>query len=228
MTPQEYSQHLLRIERDNPTEVLLPALRSGWSRANEMYLRAALKRLNPTPCPSLERRGAATNTVGHRGTLYVTPPFGGGVGGGVADDNLRALWAERTRLFGEMNKMSNHFHDCKTDAERAANSAAILHKWQEILAAKAKIAHYEEHGELPAEPEEEDILPENPVLLSKKLNSFRAGISQTKAKLEAAASLDDATPGKAANIEKLEAKLKRLKHLSGLAEVKLKSYESAT
>lgn len=226
MTEQEYSQHLQRIERDNSTEVLLPTLRRGWSRANAMYMRAALKRLNPTPSPSPERRGAATNTVEQRSTLYVSPPFGGGVGGGVADATLRALWAERTRLFGEMNKMSNHFHNCRTDAERATNSAAILHKWQEILAVKGKIAHYEEHGELPAaELEENDELPENPVLLSKKLNSLRAGISQTKSKLEAAAGLDDATPGKAANIEKLEAKLKRLRHLAGMAEVKLKAAE---
>lgn len=203
MTTQEYSQQLRRIERDNPNEVLLPALRAGWSRANEMYMRAALRRVATIPpnVVELETRQRP------------------------ADDNLRALWAERTRLFGEMNKMSNHFHECRTDAERAANSAAILHKWQEILAVKGKIAHYEEHGELPAEAEQEDELPENPVLLSKKLNSFRAGISQTKAKLEAAAGLDDATPGKAENIQKLEAKLKRLKHLSGLAEVKLKGYE---
>lgn len=202
MTPQEYSAHLLRIERDNPTEPLLPALRAGWSRANEMYLRAALRRMatvaEKTAEPAIAR---------------------------PADDKLRALWSERTRLFGEMNRLSNHFHDCKNDAERADNSAAILHKWQDILSVKTKIAHYEEHGELPPEPEEGDELPENPVLLLKKLNSFRAGISQTKAKLESAAGLDDNTPGKAANIEKLEAKLKRLKHLGGLAEVKLKGYE---
>lgn len=205
MTHQEYSQHLLRIERDNPTEVLLPALRSGWSRANEMYMRAALRRVN-TVAEKVAEPAIARQ----------------------ADGNLRALWSERTRLFGEMNRLSNHFHECRTDADRAGNSAAILHKWQEILAVKSKIAHYEQHGELPPEPEEEDELPENPVLLSKKLNSLRAGISQTKAKLESAAGLDDATPGKAANIERLEAKLKRLKHLGGLAEVKLKSYESAT
>lgn len=210
MTPQEYSQHLLRIERDNPTEVLLPALRSGWSRANEMYLRAALRRL------VVSEQLSESFKLSESSPKETAKP---------ADATLRALWAERTRLFGEMNKMSNFFHDCKTDEERAANSAAILRKWQEILVVKGKIRHYEEHGEMPPEQEEEDILPDNPVLLSKKLNSFRAGISQTKAKLEAAFGLDDATPGKAANIERLEAKLRRLKHLSGLAEVKLKGYE---
>lgn len=207
MTTQEYSQHLRCIERDNPREVLLSALRSGHTRANVMYMRAALKRV-PT-VEEIEQEAEAYPPELRR----------------AADDTLKAMWAERTRLFGEMNKMSNFFHDCKTDEERAANSAAILRKWQEILVVKGKIRHYEEHGEMPPEQEEEDILPDNPVLLSKKLMSFRAGISQTKAKLEAAAGLDDATPGKRANIEKLEAKLKRLKHLSGLAEVKLKGYE---
>ena len=220
MTADEYTAALRRIEQGNPTEALLPVLRTGHNRANEMYLRAALKRIRPTPGPSPEGRGDAAHS---------TSPllFGGGAGGGVADETLKSLWRERTRLFGEMNKQSNLFHACKTDEERAANSARVLSWWDDIQAAKAKIAHYEQHGELPMPAEDGDDLPDNAALLAKKLNSLRARISQVKKKITDIAGLDESTPGKQSKINAAENDLKRLRYLEGKAAVKLKEYESA-
>ena len=114
-----------------------------------------------------------------------------------------------------------------TDEERAANSARVLSWWDDIQAAKAKIAHYEQHGELPMPAEDGDDLPDNAALLAKKLNSLRARISQVKKKITDIAGLDESTPGKQSKINAAENDLKRLRYLEGKAAVKLKEYESA-
>lgn len=212
MTTTQYLADVALIERYNPGEVLLPTLRAGHSRANEMYLRAALKRV-PDPAMGAPDDPEEPDWKGQ------TP---------YADETLRALWRERTRLFGEMNRQSNRFHDCKTDEQRAENSRLVLGWWADILSAKAKIAYYEQHGELPPVAEEGDELPDNPVALSKKVASLRARISQTKKKLTDLAGLDPGTPGLQSKIDAAENDLKQLRFQAGKAEEKLKGYESAT
>lgn len=205
MKEAEYIEHLGRIVRQNPAEPLLPALRAGYSRANVLYIKAALRRM-PTAGSDMEAEPRWQDRTHH------------------ADETLRALWRERTRLFGMMNKQSNAFHNCRTDDDRADNSRRVLSWWDDILAVKAKIAYYEQHGALPAEPEEADELPDNPVQLSKRLNSLRARISQKKAQLRDLAGLDEGTPGKQSKIDAAERDLKALKHQAGMAEVKLRVY----
>lgn len=207
MMAEEYTAALRRIEQGNPKEVLLPLLRKGHSRANEIYLRSALKRVAE---PAMGEPDAPEEPEKH-----------------PVDDVLRGLWKERTRLFGEMNKQSNLFHTCKNDAERAANSAKVLSWWDDIQAVKAKIAHYEQYGSLPTlgDGGDGDELPDNPALLSKKLNSLRARISQVKKKITDIAGLDEGTPGKQSKINSAEDDLKRLRYLEGKAAVKLKEYE---
>lgn len=205
MKEAEYIEHLSRIARQNPAEPLLPALRAGYSRANVLYIKAALRRM-PTAGSDMEAEPRWQDRTPH------------------ADETLRSLWRERTRLFGLMNKQSNAFHNCRTDADRADNSRRVLSWWDDILAVKAKIAYYEQHGALPAEPEEADELPDNPVQLSKRLNSLRARISQKKAQLRDLAGLDEGTPGKQSKIDAAERDLKALKHQAGMAEVKLRVY----
>lgn len=226
MNAQEYTAALRRIEDGNPGEVLLPVLRTGHSRVNEMYLRSALRRI---PSPQSHTRsmsplegGRGVNLEGGQGReeepdWKSRTPY--------ADETLRALWRERTRLFSEMNKQSNLFHECRTDADRAGNSAKVLSWWDDILAAKAKIAWYEQHGELPPVAEDGDELPDNAALLAKKLNSLRARVSQVKKKLLDIASLDEGTPGKQSKINAAEDDLKQLRFMAGKAEEKLKAYE---
>lgn len=206
MTREQYIESVALIERHNPGEVLLGTLRSGHSRVNEIYLRAALKRLPAEEdMPEPDWKGQ-------------TP---------YADETLRGLWRERTRLFGEMNRQSNRFHECKTDEQRAANSRLVLAWWNDILAVKSKIAYYEQHGELPPVAEEGEELPDNAALLAKKLASLRARASQVKKKLLDLAGLDEGTPGKQAQINDAEEDLKRLGFMIGKASVKLKGYEQA-
>lgn len=199
MTKEAYIEAVQYIERNNPGEALLPVLRKGHSSANEMYLRVALKRC-PEDVPDLKDR---------------TP---------YADDVLRGLWRDRTRLFGEMNKQSNRFHECKTDEQRAENSRRVLAWWSDILAAKAKIEWYEAHGELPPVADDSDDLPDNPVALGKKLNSLRARASQVKKKLVDLAGLDPGTPGRESKISAAENDLKQIRFMIGKAEVKLEEY----
>jgi len=211
MTPKEYWEKVDLIESRNPHEILLSTIKTGHSAVNEVYLGAALKRLRSMPAPQADPEPEEEIEVPEE----------------QADETLRGLWRERTSLFGEMNKLSNKFHDCKTDDQRAKNSKHILHIWQQILAVKANMAYYKAHKSLPEPISDEDELPENPVALSKKLNSIRARISQKKQVLREIAALDEHTEGKAAKIQQGEDDLKRLKHLAGLAEQKLKAHEQA-
>jgi len=215
MNERQYKAALAKIERNNPGEPLLSTLRGGWSKINMLYIGIALKRM-PTVIDDeeYEPEEVAQVVIRTKNVQSKTP-----------DDVLRGLWAERTRLFGEMNKQSNLFHACKSDEDRAANSEKVLGWWKDILRVKGNILHYEEYGELPKSAAVGDELSDNAVSLGKQLASIRARISQTQAKITEVASLDPNTPGKEAKIQDYEVKLRDLKHLRGLAEQKLKSYE---
>lgn len=193
---------LAMVEARNPGELLLPTLRTGHSRVNEAYLRAAMKRLPDEAAQEPEP------ALWHD-TRY-------------ADSSLQDLWRDRGRLFGAMNKLSNKFHDCKSDDERAANSREIRRLWAEILTVKDAIAHYEQHGALPAPVSEERFpLPDDPVALVKKQASIRAVISQTKRKLDELGALADGDPERAKIVD-YEAKLAELKLYLGHADTAIK------
>jgi hypothetical protein len=213
MNERQYLKHLADIERRNPGEPLLSTLKDGFSRVNCLYMGVAIKRLPTEMEPDWEEETEAEQKHAHADRA------------GNADETLRKLWAERTRLFGEMNKQSNEFHKCKTDADRVGNSTKVLGWWKDIQAAKARIEYYEQHGEMPKYEEEGDELSDNPALLAKQLGSLRARISQTQKKIADLAGLDPNTPGKEAKIADTEAALRNLKHLKGLAEQKMKSHE---
>lgn len=197
MSSCEYWELVDRIMVENPEEPLLASLTERHTKVAEVYLALALKRLEQKPEVS------APEEV-------------------IPDETLRELWRQRTALFGEMNKLSNRFHECKSDGQRADNSRAVLAIWDRILAVKAKIEYYQQHGSLPEEIGEQ--LPDNPVALGKKVASLRARISQKKAALLSLAALDPGTPGKDDKIAAGEQDLKDLRHLLGLAVNKLQPY----
>lgn len=200
MTQSEYNNGLERIMQENPREVLLPALQSGYTRANVVYMLAALNRLpDPEEVECLPTKS--------------TKP---------ADDTLRALWAERTRLFGQMNRMSNKFHECTTDQARAENSREVQRKWDEILEVKRKIRHYEEYGEVLEDGEQEKFpLPDDPIALMKKLASIRVQISQSEVKIREANALPNDHPDKQKRIQEGESKRAFLILYRGHAEQKI-------
>lgn len=202
MTRVQYNEALARVESGNPGEVLLPLLRSGWSQKNVIYMKAALRRLDGTPAPrKVDVSGAG--------------------------DVLTSLYKAQQVLRGRRAKLSNSFHDCKTDADRREVSAGILKIEEEIRDNERKIAHYKAHRQLPQEAGGEgESLPENPIGLMKALASINAKISQTKKTLLELGRLPDNDPERA-KIQKYEAKLARLKLEKGHAEQKIKAIQSA-
>lgn len=206
MTKDDYEGYLRALLDKFPDSPLLPDLRTGYSRVNVIYMRHAIKNLvvqeEEVPGPAEEKETDPTDPV------------------------LRELWAEKGRLFRQRGKLSNKFHDCKTDAERKRNSDNILAVWEQIQVVKAKIAHYEEYGSLPKE-EERFPLPDDPAELLKKLMSIRSLISQEQQKIRKIGELPDEHPEKAERLEASEKRLAELKLYRGYAEQKAKA-NSAT
>lgn len=207
MKEAEYLDLLERIERLNPREVLLATLRGGYSRTNAIFMKSAAGRL-PEESDQVDdvEEPAEVETRSD-------------------DATLNGLYDEKRLLFGQMNRQSNVFHTCRSDEDRAENSRAVLAFWNEILQVKAKIKYYLEHGELPKEATETDDLPDNPVLLGKKLNSIRAQISQIQKRLEGLLERPEDDRDKARLIRDAEEQRRKKIHLRGLAEQKLKSLE---
>lgn len=212
MKEAEYNELLERIERGNPQEPLLSTLQRGYSRVNAIFMVSAAKRL---PKEVEEVEGDPNEY------LEDEPEFND-----EQNDVLNGLYDEKRSLFRRMYKQSNVFHLCRSDEERAANSREVLAIWDAILRIKAQIAYFEEHGELPRPEAEGDDLPDNPVLLGKKLNSLRAQISQIQKRLEALAERPDSDTDKVRLIQEAENNRRNKIHLRGLAEQKLKSLEN--
>ena len=204
ITETQYDELLVRIERENPAEPLLPALRGGYSRVNALFMAAAANRL-----PEIQETDDVEQVPEE-------------IEADATDVTLNSLYSEKSRLFTSLYKQSNVFHTCRSDQERAENSRAVLAIWDDILQAKARITYYLEHGELPKETAEGDDLPDNPVLLSKKLNSIRAQISQIQKRLLQLAERPDTDQDKTRLIRDAEEQRRRKIHLRGLAEQKLK------
>lgn len=201
MTQEEYQNKLDNIERDNPGEVLLPLLRQGYSAVNVAYMRRAWARRRDDSEPVRRASVAEVSTT---------------------DPVLTDLYREKTRLFGLMNQQSNKFHQCKTDADRALNSKAVLSIWEDIQAVKARISFYLENGELPAE--QEQPIPADPIQLVKFTQAVRVKISQRKNNIRSLASMDPSTPGRDSKIKAQQDALSKMQHLLGICILKMEGY----
>ncbi len=205
MTREAYMDALGRIERDNPREVLLPTLRSGFTRLNVIYMKSALGRLT-VPAQSVAAR-------------VVAAPMEEA----SADEVLKSLYKQQQVLRGEKAKLSNDFHNCTTTDQRREVSQRVLGKDAAIRANEGKIAHYKAHNAMPSEDEDDEFyLPDDPIALMKKANSIASQISQTKKKLDELGALGPNDPARG-EIGKYEGKLDRLKLYKGYAEQKIKA-----
>lgn len=220
MTYQEYKANLAKVESENPNEALLKVLKTGYTSINVVYMRAALKRISESAY-----QGSVTVKAGKHSQPAVIVTMKPKAGK-KPDETLRALWAERQHLFGDMNKASNQFYKCKTDAERKENSQRVRGIWEQILEVKDKIKHYEEFGALP-EPKavEKFPLPDDPVALVKKLASIRALISQEQKKLRELFELNEDHPEKKSRIQESEERRKHLILYKEHAEQKIKGLQ---
>lgn len=127
------------------------------------------------------------------------------------DETLRRLRMDQSTLFADRRKLSNSFHDCANDRQRAGVSEKIQVVQHRIEEVRELIRHYKQYGSVP-EPDEKYPVPEDSFKLLATLHSLRASISRKKKEIEhlgrEVAENDPAAPAK---LEKAEAKLKDLR-----------------
>ena len=93
------------------------------------------------------------------------------------DDVLTRLRVNQSDLFTERRRLSNTFHDCDTDGERAVVSRNIQKVQRQIEFVMRQIADYKEHGRIPGQDEKYPV-PDDPFALVSLRNSLRASISR--------------------------------------------------
>lgn len=185
MTFEEYIAGVEWLKMHLPGHPLLPSLQAGHSRINILYLKQALK------------------AVPQEASNDIVPE--------AADADLKTLLKNKKSLFARRAKLSNSFHDCDTDADRAGVSDEIQIVQRQIETVNKQIRHYEATGELLPEGKNvvDATLPGNGVQLVKKLNSLRANISIKKSKLEQLVALPEEHPDKK-KIAGIEDRLRKL------------------
>jgi hypothetical protein len=179
MTKEDYFAGLEFLKLKKPDYALLASLEKGYSAINCKYLNFAL---NSIPETAEENRKEK--------------PL-----------QLILIEKERSKLFGERAKLSNKFHDCSADTERARISDQVQIVQRKIEAFNLQIRHYNRTGKL---PEEQNEFPEDPIELMKKRDSLRSSISYFKRELEQLYVLPQNHPERE-KIESREEKLRELK-----------------
>lgn len=184
-----YHEGIELIEFYAPHHALLPALKTGVSSINWLYIRQAINTLDID---------AAKKSQPFKPTKVDT--------GEIAD-----LYARLKQLYHLKAKRHNDFFDAGTNLARAVISDDLAGFRKEIHQISRKIEHFERTGELVAIPSiaslEEIDLPQDLFRLGRMLANTRSNISKCKKSLDRAFSNKD----KAA-IEKYEKKKESLEH----------------
>lgn len=185
MNEDEYLAGVDWVALRHPKHPLIRSLREGYTKINVIYLKHALKEVGE---PERENIKAAVVEA--------------------KDPILIKLQRERRTLFTHRAKLSNYFHECTTDDQRAANSDEIRLVQRKIEVCLRSIRIYKKTGELPEQAEKEETL--TGVALMMKYRSVVSNISIKKRNLRKAAHARDERTKK--QISRWEAKLKELEN----------------
>lgn len=185
MTAELYASKLEELERLAPKNLLLDKLKQGTGIVNNVLLAIELKKAREE---AIEEPG---------------DPIG--------DDRLKVMRVELRKLFSDRAVLSNQFHDCKTNADRAVVSEDIQVVQRNIERVMGWIRQYIVHGTLPDEAERKYYVPKDGLELAKKRNSLRASISRKKKEVERLRQGDLSSPALARKVESEENKLTDLK-----------------
>lgn len=190
----DYPEQLATLEKANPKHPLLWAFRRGYSAGNALLLQREIEKLPPPVAPApVEADGDDPNDQDD-----------------PEDETLRRLRMEQSNLFSERRKLSNTFHDCANDRQRATVSEKIQVLQHRIESVKQTIRTYKEQGRIP-EPDEKYPVPDDPFKLLALRDSLRASISRKKREIEhIGREIEEKDPAAPAKLEKAEAKLKDL------------------
>lgn len=199
-----YEAKIEALRAAQPGHVLLRILSMGETAANRLILDGELKKIGaspPTPSPS--ERGGATPRVAEADEE--TPDD-------TEDEVLTRLRMQQSDLFCDRRKLSNSFHDCDTDAERAKVSRDIQRVQRQIEWVRKQIADYKAFGYLPGKDEKYPV-PDDPFVLLSLRNSLRASVSRkTKEVRLLASDVADEVAGAEEKLQKAEAKLTELQN----------------
>lgn len=136
MSVAEYWKNVDWLRSAWPDWVLIPTLEQGFSYPNCIYLTYGLRRMaHKMDAPR----------VAEKQLLRSHSP-----------EQIKLWFVKKRTLYGERAKLSNRFHDCSTDEQRAAVSKDIERLQLEIEKVQKVIREWQEKGVLPQKAREED------------------------------------------------------------------------
>jgi hypothetical protein len=185
MTADAYTTKLADLERLAPKHPLLTRLRQGSSPVNNVLLANELKKA---------KENAQTSVPDDS----------------VADERLKAMRVELRKLFSERAVLSNRFHACTTNTDRADVSEDIQVVQRNIERLMEWIRQYIVHGTIP-EANLKYYVPKDGLELSKKRNSLRSSISRKEKEIKGLRKGDLSDRVLARKVEAAENKLTDLK-----------------
>ncbi len=188
MTEQEYIEDLAALTLLDPAHILLNRLREGFSVPNKYLLIGALKKA----------REIAESVVIEEVVIEVD-----------CDDFLKGLYNRKSTLFCDRRKLSNTFHTCKSDRERADVSDNIQGVQRNIEQVMRDIKIYQDKGMI--EVQEKYPVPADPLKRQLLIQSLRSSISRKRKEIaDLKIRVGDGLPGIAEKLNKCEFKLQDL------------------
>lgn len=194
MTHSDYNAGLELLKAKKPDHPLLKVLEKGMSTLNSLYLTQALKDID----------------------MVITQDAPGGL-------EVKNLFRKKTHLVGQRAILSNSFHNCKSDQERADVSEEIQLIQHQIVGINQKLRQYEETGEIPS-TSKLDNLPEDLYQLFRMKENARKNIPRLEQAIEELYQLPE-SPKNAQRIQEKEEKLKELKLLKTHVEKLIKDQD---
>lgn len=122
-----------------------------------------------------------------------------------ADVKLAAMRREQSDLFTIRRRLSNSFHDCQNDRQRASVSDQVQEVQRQIDRLFAKIDAYKSLGLDPGKRDEKYPIPEHPGDRVQLQYSLRSSISRKRGQIKDLADQPE-------KLEKAEAKLRELQN----------------
>lgn len=199
-----YQEAIEALRAAQPGHVLLRLLSLQETPANRLLLDRELRKIaRPTPTQP---------AMGGSPTPPVVEIEGEDAPDDTEDEVLTRLRMQQSDLFCDRRKLSNSFHDCDTDAERAKVSRDTQRVQRQIEWVRKQIADYKAFGYIPGRDEKYPV-PDDPFVLLNLRNSLRASVSRkTKEVRLRGADVADEVAGAAEKLQKAEAKLIELQN----------------
>lgn len=190
-----YAQKIEALEHLQPDNRLLRIFRMVQSPGNEMLLDVELDKVGiPVSAPAPAEPVALEEPVQTE----------------AEDPTLTELHREQTYLFGQRRKISNEFHECFNDRQRAQVSERIQVIQARIEIVRDNIRAFRQHGHLP-ESDEKYPIPEDPFRLIALEKSLLASRSRKGREIrEIGDQILHKRPGAEDRLQKAEAKYKEL------------------